>query len=117
MLDRHQNTWRTKPALQCMMFSKCALQVIQFAFIITKAFHSINPSIANLHSEGKASAYGFPINMHSACTAHTMFAANVNASDTKLLAQKIGEQQMRFGITADLTTIESKGNFMLSITL
>src|SRR5262249_7047078 len=66
----------------------------------------VDTSPGHLNREHQTSARGPAVDMHGACTANAVFAADMGSCRAKLVSQKIAEQHPRLRFPLDLAAVE-----------
>lgn len=87
-LQCHQKTGRAEPALQSMTFIERALQRVELT-VLGETFDSPQAVPIGLNCEHHAGAHRFTIEKHCARAAHAVFAADMRAGQSQLVADEV----------------------------
>ena len=94
-MTSHEHAGRAVTALESVLFTKCILYFCHDAAFRGQALHSGDTHFIGLNGKHAARANGFIVQQNSACTTHTMLAANVRASEAEFIAYEINQTGAR----------------------
>ena len=93
-----------------MVFMKCLLQRVQAVRARCHALHGRETVTARLDGEHQARPNRLPVELHRACPAHTVFAAQVSPRQAGLIADEVGEQEARLDLGGEHLPVDLHRN-------
>jgi hypothetical protein len=102
----HQNAWGAEATLYGVSFPEGFLKGMQVIHG-SQSFDCENLMAVGLHSKHQAGPDRFSIKQNGASATYTVLAADVRASQAKLMAQEIAQQQARLDGALVLGAIDS----------
>src|SRR5581483_10274495 len=106
-LGRENESRRAVTALQRAEFHERFLQGMQFVFV-AQAFDSQNLAPVVVEGEKRAGAHRLAVEQHRAGAADLNIAAELRASQSKLLAHELQQRQPRLDLRAPLHSVDFK---------
>jgi hypothetical protein len=88
MNARHENAGSTEPTLQCVVTAESLLEIVQY-IVFSERLDRIDSVSMALHGEHQTGSGCHAVYQYGAGATHAVFAAHMNSSCPKIMAQEV----------------------------